>query len=100
MVDLICARSFGKVIFDISKHHDAKVSIKQLRNLEKIHIKLDKAIFDLIILLNSETLSVVPKFLCFNLPYINHNGLKGDRRRLLRNKGEKEQTRSIKLELE
>ena len=30
-------------MFDISIHHDRKVSVKQLRNLEKIDIKLDKA---------------------------------------------------------
>ena len=30
-------------MFDISIHHDGKVSVKQLRDLEKIDIKLDKA---------------------------------------------------------
>ena len=84
MVNLICVRNFGKVIFDISKHHDGKVSIKQLRNLEKSHIKLDKAILDLNFLLNCKTLGVVPRFLCFNLPYTNHNDSKAIRRRLLR----------------
>ena len=48
LVNLICVGNFGKVMFDISKHHDGKVSIKHLRNSEKIHIKLGKAILDLI----------------------------------------------------
>ena len=76
LLNLICVRNFGKVVFDVSKHHDGKVSIKQLRNLEKSHIKLDKAILDLNFLLNCKTLGVVPKFLCFNLPYTNHNDSK------------------------
>ena len=84
LVNLICVRNFGKVTFDISKHHDGKVSIKQLRNLEKSHIKVDKAILDLNFLLNCKALGVVPKFLCFNLPYTNHNDSKAIRRRLLR----------------
>ena len=76
LVNLICVRNFAKVIFNISKHHDGKVSIKQLRNLEKSHIKLDKAILDLNFLLNCKILGVVPKFLCFNAPYTNHNDSK------------------------
>ena len=84
LVNLICVRNFGKVIFDISKHHDGKVSIKQLRNLKKNHIKLEKAILDLNFSLNCKTLGAVPKFLCFNVPYTNHNDSKAIRRRLLK----------------
>ena len=45
----------------MSKHHNGKVSIKQLPNLEKNHIKLDKAIVDFNFLLNCKTLGVVLK---------------------------------------
>ena len=62
LVQLICVRKFGTVIFDTLKHHDGKVSIKQLHNFEKIHIKLEKAILYLKFLLNCKTLSAVPKF--------------------------------------
>ena len=97
LVNLICVRNFGKVIFDISKHHDGKVSIKQMRNLEKNHIKLDKAILDLNFLLNCKTLGAVPKFLCFNLPYTNHNDPKAIRRRLLRSAIRKRTNEKYKL---
>ena len=97
LVNLICVRNFGKVIFDISKHHDGKVSIKQMRNLEKNHIKLDKAILDLNFLLNCKTLGVVPKFLCFSLPYSNHNDSKAIRRRLLRSAIRKRTNENYKL---
>ena len=49
-VKLICGTNFGNVMFDISIHHDEKVSVKQLRNLEKIDIKLDKATLHLNVL--------------------------------------------------
>ena len=39
-VNLICDRNFGKVIFNISKHHDGKVFIKQLYNLKAIQQRL------------------------------------------------------------
>ena len=97
LVNLICVRNFGKVIFDISKHHDGKVSIKQLRNLKKNHIKLEKAILDLNFLLNCKTLGAVPKFLCFNLPYTNHNDSKAIRRRLLKSATRKRTNEKYKL---
>ena len=52
--------------------------------MEKNHIKLDKAILDLNLLLNCKTLRLVPKFLCFNLPYTNHNDTKIIRRSAIR----------------
>ena len=97
LVNRICVRNFGKVIFDISKYHDGKVSIKQLRNLEKSHIKLDKEILDLNFLLNCTTLGVVPKFLCFTLPYTNYNDSKAIRRRLLRSATRKRTKEKYKL---
>ena len=73
LVNLICVINFGKVIFDISKHHDEKVSIKQLCKFEKNQIKLDRAILNLNFLLNCKTLGVVLKFLCFNLQYVHQS---------------------------
>ena len=97
LVNLIWVRNFGKVIFDTSKHHDGKVSIKQLRNLGKNHTKLDKAILNLNFLLNSNKLGVVPKFLCFNLLYTNHNDSKAIWRRLLRSAIQKRMNKKYKL---
>ena len=65
--------------------------------MEKCHIKLDKAILDLNFLLNCKTLGVVPKFLCFNLPYTNHNDSKATRRRLLRSAIRKRTNEKYKL---
>ena len=39
LVNLISVRNVRKVIFVISKHHDGKVFVEQLHNLEKVHIK-------------------------------------------------------------
>ena len=73
LVNLICVINFGKVIFDISKHHDEKVSIKQFCKFEKNQIKLDRAILNLNFLLNCKTLGVVLKFLGFNLRYVHQS---------------------------
>ena len=64
---------------------------------KKNHIKLDKAILDLNFLLNCKTLGAVPKFLCFNLPYTNHNDPKAIRRRLLRSAIRKRTNEKYKL---
>ena len=96
-VNLICDRNFGKVIFHISKHHDGKVSIKQLCNLKKNHDKFNKAILDLNFLFDCKTIGVVPKFLCFNLPYTNDNDSKAIQQRLLRSAIRKRTNEKYKL---
>ena len=64
---------------------------------KKNHIKLDKAILDLNFLLNCKTLGAVPKFLCFNLPYTNHDDPKAIRRRLLKSAIRKRTNEKYKL---
>ena len=39
LANLTCVRNFGKVVFFMSKHHDGDVFVKELHNLEKVHIK-------------------------------------------------------------
>ena len=99
---MIVIRNFGNIIYDITQHYDGQVSVKSLRKLEKLYIKLDKATLDINFLNNCKKFGVIPKFLYFNLPYTNNNDAKAIRRRLLRSALRKrnKEKRSIKNDLD
>ena len=60
------------------------VAIADLRKLEKLSIKEDKAALDLSFLRNCQSLNVFPKFVCFNLPNVSQLDTIAIRKRLLR----------------
>ena len=97
LVNLICVKNFGKVIFIIWKYHDGKVFVKQLHKLEKVHIKWEKAHLDLDFTLNSKTFSIVLKIQCFNLPCTYQNDPKAIRQSLLRRSTSKRANYKYKL---
>ena len=66
-------------------------------NLKKNHDKFNKAILDLNFLFDCKTIGVVPKFLCFNLPYTNDNDSKAIQQRLLRSAIRKRTNEKYKL---
>ena len=60
------------------------LQISQLRKREKLSLKVNKANLDINFLLTCRKLSVIPKFLFFNLPYTKNKDAKAFRKRLLR----------------
>ena len=77
------------------------LNVVQLRKYEKTKNKIRKAELDLIFLMNCQTLNVVPKFLSFNLPNVNHCDKRCIRKRLLRSAASKrkKELRSLKKSL-
>ena len=63
-------KNLGNRIFDLAAKYD-NVDIADLRRLEKLSIKEDKAALDLSFLRNCQSLNVFPKFVCFSLPNVS-----------------------------
>ena len=74
--------------------------ISKFRELEKLSLKVNKANLDKNFLLNCRKLTVIPKFLFFNLPYTNKNDAKPFRKRLLRSALWKRNDEQLKLDKE
>ena len=73
---MIVIRNVGNIIYDITQHYDRQVSVKSLRELEKLYIKLEKSILDTNFLNHCKKFGVILKFLYLNLPYTNNNDAK------------------------
>ena len=97
---LIVLRNYGKIIYDISNKHGGVLLISELRNLEKLSLKVNIANLDINFLLNCRKLSVILKFLFFNLPYNNDNEAKAFPKRLLRSALRKRNHEKLKLDKE
>ena len=82
---LILVRDFGSIIHDIESNSKGLVTIQQLRRLEKLSIKRDKANLDINFLLNCKRLGVTPKFIFFRLPNVNSHDAVSFRKKLLKN---------------
>ena len=80
---LLLLRPFGNLIFDLAAKYD-NVAIADLRKLEKLSIKEDKAALDLSFLRNCQSLNVFPNFVCFNLPNVSQLDTIAIRKRFLR----------------
>ena len=76
------------------------LQISQLRKREKLSPKVNKANLDINFLLTCRKLSVIPKFLFFNLPYTNNNDAKDFHKRLLRSALRKRNYKKLKLDKE
>ena len=84
VVSFCLLRPFGKIIYDISNAHNGRISIQELRKLEKLYVKVKKAELDIQFLKNCQYLKVTPKFLSFNVPHASSHDTKAVRKRLLR----------------
>ena len=94
---LLLHRNIGNIIYDIVQKYE-NVEVFQLRKLERLSIKIEKAELDIKFLHNCKTFNVKPKFLSFNLPYTNEVHSKFIRKRLLRSALNKRQDELKKLE--
>ena len=100
IINLIVIRNYGNIIRDVVQNNNGQLSVKKLRKMEKLYVKLDKSKLDISFLTNCKKFSVVPKFLYFNLPYTNNNDAKAFRRRLLRSALRKRYKEKLQIELE
>ena len=94
---LLLHRNFGNIVYDIMQKYE-NVGVFQLRKLERLSIKIEKAELDIKFLSNSKIFNVIPKFLSFNLPYTNEVDSKFICKRLLRSALNKRQDELKKLE--
>ena len=100
IVNICLLRPFGNIIYDISNVHNGRISIQELRKLEKLYIKVKKAELDIQFLKNCQCLRVTPKFLSFNLPLTSSHDTKAVRKRLLRGALRKRNSEIQKLQKE
>ena len=80
----VLLRKFGNIVYDIARKYDSYVTVADLRKNEKLHLKVKKADLDINFLTNCKTFNVIPKFLCFDLPYGDSNEKLKIRKRLLK----------------
>ena len=84
IASLLVCRNYGSYIHELVSKY-VELTVADLRKLEKLSKKLDKAELDVTFLKNCQTFHVTPKFLCFDIPYSNVVENKRIRKRLLRN---------------
>ena len=82
--DFILLRNFGKIIYDISSKYNGRLELSQLRKLEKISTKTQKADLEISFLKSCQRFNVFPKFICFQLPNVSKFDVIGIRKRLLK----------------
>ena len=102
IVSLLLLRAFGNIVHDRVQNHDRRLSVKKIRKLEKLYVKLDKAILDINFLNNFKTFGVVLKFLYFDLTATSCSDAKAIRTRLLKSAIRKrvKEKRSIQCEID
>ena len=93
----IARRNFGSVIHHVALKYE-ELDISNLRKLEKISLKLKKAQLDHQFLLKCKEYNVVPKFLCYNLPFTTEFEVKLIRKKLLKNAINKRRHEIYKLQ--
>ena len=78
-------RGLNSRFFRILRRTNNGLDISCLRKLEKLSVKRRKAELDLTFLKNCKLILIIPKFLCFQIPYGSTNKLHAIRKRLLWN---------------
>ena len=92
----ITKRTFGCVIYDISSKYP-DLEINDLRKLEKLSLKYKKAELDITFLNNCKNYNVIPKFLCYKLPFTTAIDARYIRKKLLKNAIKKRKDEHYKL---
>ena len=65
IVSFVLLRAFGNIINDIAQKYGSSLDVKDLRKLERLQIKVNKAKLDINFLKNCESFQVYPKFVYF-----------------------------------
>ena len=76
--------NFGNIIHDIAQNY-IDINVSDLRKLEKLHIKRNKAQFDLNFLINCKNFGVFPKFINVYLPNVDEKDMYGIKKKLRHN---------------
>ena len=77
-IKLILRRPFGSILFDIAARYD-NISSQDLRRLEKVLMKENKARLDITFLENCRIFGVTPKFInirCYHADYRDERYIK------------------------
>ena len=96
----VLLRSFGNILHDLAAKYDQKLSIAELRYLEKTSTKARKARLDVNFLKNCQSLRVFPRFISFALPNTSPKDVIAIRKRLLRSAIDKRSKELKRLENE
>ena len=97
---LLLSRTFGRIIHDIAELSNGQLTVKELRKLEKLYIRNNKASLDINFLKNCRTFNVFPKFLAFNVTNATSVDVKVIRNRLLKSAIYKRTTEKRKYDRE
>ena len=82
---LLLIRSFGNIIHDIAESSNQQLTVQDLRKLEKLYIRNNKAGLHVNFLRNCKNFNVYPKFICFKMPLASNDDVKRIRNHLLKN---------------
>ena len=96
-ISLVLSRNFGNIIHDIAQNY-IDVNVSDLRKLEKLHIKRNKAQLDINFLINCKNFGVFPKFINVYLPNVDEKDMYGINKMQYINGFEKEMTLTRRLE--
>ena len=84
LVNLVLSRNFGNIIHDIAQNY-ININVSDLRKLEKLHIKRNKAQLDINFLINCKNFGVFPKFINVYLPNVDEKDMYGIKKKLRNN---------------
>ena len=78
------SRNFGNIIHDIAQNY-ININVSDLRKLEKLHIKRNKAQLDINFLINCKNFGVFPKFINVYLPNVDEKDMYEIKKKLRNN---------------
>ena len=76
LISVVLSRNFGNIIHDIAQNY-IDINVSDLRKLEKLHIKRNKAQLDINFLINCKNFGVFPKFINVYLPNVDEKDMDG-----------------------
>ena len=84
LISLVFSRNFGNIIHDIAQNY-IDINVTDLRKLEKLHIKRNKAQLDINFLINCKNFGVFPKFINVYLLNLDEKDMYGTKKKLRQN---------------
>ena len=78
------SRNFGNIMHDIAQNY-ININVSDLRKLQKLHIKQNKAQLDINFLINCKNFGVFPKFINVYLPNVDEKDMYGIKKKLRNN---------------
>ena len=93
LISIVLSRNFGNIIHNIphkskivfNKQKYININVSDLRKLQKLHIKLNKAHLGINFLTNCKNFGVFPKFFNVYLPNVQEKDMYGIKKKLQQN---------------